>query len=52
MLVDMMRELAIYYQGEGQYEKAKAEKEKARQFIRLFADEGHKWVEELLIEVE
>lgn len=52
MLVDMMRELAIYYQGEGQYEKAKAEKEKARQFIRLFADEGHKWVEELLVEVE
>lgn len=52
MLVDMMRELASYYLAEGQSGSARSEKEKARQLIRLFADEDHKWVEELLIEVE
>lgn len=52
MMVDMMRELAAYYTDEGQNEKAQAEKEKARQLICLFADEEHKWLEELMIEVE
>lgn len=52
MLVDMMRELSIYYAAEGQQEKARAEKEKARQFIALFADEEHDWVQRLYAEVE
>lgn len=52
MLVDMMRELAAYYAAEGQAEKAEAEKEKARQFITLFADSEHDWVERLYAEVE
>ena len=52
MMVDMMRELAAYYAAGDQQDKAQAEKEKARELIRLFADKEHDWVEKLLIEVE
>lgn len=52
MMVDMMRELAVYYQKEGQDGRVRAEKEKARELIRLFMDEENSWVEKLMIEVE
>jgi len=52
MLVEMMREVAAYYESEGQQDKAQAEKEQARALIRLFSRGEDDWVEKLLIEVE
>ena len=51
MMVDMMRELAAYYEGEGETDKADAEKAKARELIALFEPERD-WVGSLLKEVE
>ena len=52
MLVDMMRELASYYESEGQPEKAREEEKQARELIGLFSRGKDDWVEKLLIEVE
>ena len=51
MMVDMMRELAAYYEDEGEADKAAAEKAKARELIALFAPERD-WIASLLKEVE
>lgn len=50
MLVDMLHELAVYYDSEGQLDKAQAERERGRALIGLFADIGD-WVEELYSKV-
>ena len=47
-----MRELASYYESEGQPEKAREEKKQARELIGLFSRGKDDWVEKLLIEVE
>lgn len=51
LMVDMMRELAIYYADQGQADKAQAEKERGRQLVDLFSQDKE-WVKELLIELE
>ena len=51
MMVGMMREIAAYYEGEGEADKADAEKAKARELIALFEPERD-WVGSLLKEVE
>lgn len=51
MMVDMMRELAAYYEDEGEMDKAAAEKAKARELIALFTPERD-WIASLSKEVE
>lgn len=52
IMVDMMRELAIYYDSQNQPEKATAERRKALELIDLFSQGPDHWVERLRIEVQ
>lgn len=52
IMVDMMRELAIYYNSQGQPDKAAAERRKAMELIDLFSQGPDHWVERLRIEVQ
>lgn len=52
LLVDMLRELAAFFQAEGRPDRARRERERAGALIDLFADGERSWVEALRREVE
>ena len=52
IMVDMMRELALYYDSQGEKEKAAEERRMGQKLIDLFSPGGDHWIERLRVELE